>query len=168
MTSNPTEFHQLGYFIYLFQLVEQQIEDIIVLLADADDEMVSILMGELNLSGKLKAVDVMYARFIAVKKLHLNSKKGFHKKIDRVIDLSKRRNELVHSTYSSLRNVDGKIGFLRENSKLKPSKGIRQESEEELMPEDFANDLQLIKSSINELEAYRLQIIDCIYADVQD
>ena len=38
MTSNPTEFHQLGNFIYLFQIVERQIEDIILLLARADDE----------------------------------------------------------------------------------------------------------------------------------
>lgn len=167
MASNPTEFYQLGYFIYHFQIIERQIEDIIVLLADADDEMVSILMNELDFSGKLKAVVVMFARFIDVKQLDSNAKTDFHKEIGRVIDLSKRRNDLVHSKYRSLLNVDGKIGLLRENSKLKPSKGIRQEAEEELMPEDFANDLKLTNSSMKKLEAYRLKIIDWMYPDVQ-
>jgi hypothetical protein len=167
MTSNPTEFHQLGYFIYLFQSVERQIEEMIILLSDADDEMVSILMNELDFSGKLKAIDVMFARFIDVKQLDSNAKKDFHKEIDKVIALSKRRNELVHSKYRSLLNVAGNIGLLRENSKLKPSKGIRHEDEEELMPEDFGNDLKTVNSSMNNLEAYRLKIIDWMYPVVQ-
>ena len=166
MTLKPTEFHQLGYFIYLFQIVERQIEEIIVLLADSDDEMVGIIMSELGLSEKLKVIDVMFARFIDVKKIDSNAKKDFHGKIEEVIDLSKRRNDIVHSKYRSLLNVDGDIGLLRENSKLKPSKGIRQEVKEELMPEDFSDDLKLINSSMNDLEAYRLKIIDWMYPDV--
>jgi hypothetical protein len=57
--------------------------------------------------------------------------------------------------------------LLRENSKLKPSKGIRHEDEEELMPEDFGNDLKTVNSSMNNLEAYRLKIIDWMYPVVQ-
>ncbi len=50
----PTEFHQLGKFIYNFQIVERQIEEIIILLVSADDEMISILMNELGFYEKMK------------------------------------------------------------------------------------------------------------------
>ncbi len=167
MKSNPTEFHQLGYFICLFQSLERQIEELIVLLSNTkDEEMVSILMSEIDFSGKLKAVDVMFARFIELRKLESYIKKDFHNEIDKIRKLSERRNDLVHSKYGSLINVDGKTGFLRENSKLKSSKGIRQEMEEELMPESFTEDFELINTSVDALVKYRSKILDWIYSDV--
>jgi hypothetical protein len=158
-----TEFHQLGYFIYLFQIIERQIEDLMILITNGDDEMISILISELGFYEKLKTLDVMFARFVDVRTISEEAKKDFHKKIDSVVALSKRRNELVHSKYKSLLNIDGEVGLLRENSKLKPSKGLREKIEEELMPEDFSSDLGEINSSMNDLEAYRLKIIDWLY-----
>lgn len=166
MKNSPTEFHQLGKFIYLFQMVERQIEELIVLLSGADDEMISILMNELGFYEKLKATDVMFARFIDVRTIDGGVKKAFHKKIDEVVELCKRRNDIVHSKYKSLLNIDGKIGLLRENSKLKPSKGIREEMEEELMPEDFTGDLGRISKVSNDLENYRLRVINWLYPGV--
>jgi hypothetical protein len=166
MNNSPTEFHQLGKFIYLFQIVERQIEELIVLLSGADDEMTSILMNELGFYEKLKATDVMFARFIDVRTIDGGVKKEFHQKIDEVVELCKRRNDIVHSKYRSLLNIDGKIGLLRENSKLKPSKGTREETEEELMPEDFTDDLSRISKVSTDLENYRLRIIDWLYPDV--
>lgn len=168
MTSPPTTFHQLGKFIFLFQMVERQIEDIIILLAEAkeDDEMISILMNELGFYEKLKATDVMFASFIEVRSVEGNVKKEFHKKIDEIVELCKRRNDMVHSKYRSLLNVEGRIGLLRENSKLKPSKGIREKMEEELMSEDFTDDLNKISRVSNDLESYRLKIIGWLFPDV--
>lgn len=44
----PTEYHQIGKFIVYFQHVEAAINEILVLLANADDEAVRILVNELE------------------------------------------------------------------------------------------------------------------------
>ena len=128
-------------------------------------KMVNILINELDFSEKLKVVDVMFARFIDVKQLGATPKKDFHKQIGKVIELSKRRNDLVHSKYRSLLSAEGNIGLLRENSKLKTSKGVRQTEEEELMPEHFSEDLKQVNTAITELETWRLRIIDWIFGN---
>ena len=165
MNSIKTEFHQLGRFIYEFQIVERQIEDIIILLASSDDEMIYILINELGFYQKIKATDVMFSRFIDTRTIDSSEKKEFHNIIDKIIRLCERRNELVHSKYMSLLKENGEIGFLRNNSKLKPSKGIREEIEEVLMPEDFTSDLKNIGVITNALETYRLKIINWLYPD---
>ena len=75
-------------------------------------------------------------------------------------ELGKRRNDLVHSRYNPWLNVDGKEGLLRTNSKLRGSKGEREEEEEELQPEAFDGDLRRLAAASAALEKVRLQVID--------
>lgn len=164
MSTDNASFHQLGLFVYSFQMVERQVEDIIVLLMNADDEMVAIFMSELDFSEKLKTVDVLYSRFIDVRRsLKGADRNAFHKVISQVIKLCERRNEILHSKYDTYQNVEGKLGLLRQNSRLRASKGMRELSEEELLPEALDMDVKNISSCLNELEMYRLKVLDWLY-----
>lgn len=51
----------------------------------------------------------------------------------------------------------------REKSKLSPSKGSRVEETEDLTEEDFEGYFVRMNDAINELEAFRLKIIDWNY-----
>ncbi|ALO44907.1 hypothetical protein [Pseudohongiella spirulinae] len=164
MSRENASFHQLGVFVYSFQLVEREIEDIIVLLMNTDTEMVAILMSELDLSEKLKTVDVLLARFIDLRRgISEGYKAEFHKLVSRILKLCERRNDLVHSKYDTWQNIDGKLGLLRQNSKLRASKGLREELEEELLPEAFDGDVQSISDCLQELEKYRQRILGWHY-----
>lgn len=62
-------------------------------------------------------------------------------------------------------NVAGNAGFLRRNSKLRASKGIREENEEELLPEAFNADLERLAVALRGLERFRLMIIGWCYSE---
>ena len=79
--------------------------------------------------------------------------------------LGERRNELVHSKYMLWVNVAGNAGLLRRNSKLRASKGIREENEEELLPEAFNSDLERLAVALRGLEGFRLKIIGWCYSE---
>ncbi len=158
MSSEP--FEQLGKFIFNFQIIESQINELIVLLANADDEMISILMNELSFFQRVKTTDVMFARYIDVRiGIGEDEKKKFHKLMSSLQKLAERRNELVHSRYYSLLTTDNRIGLLRQNSKLSSSAGERQELEEVIHAEDFADDFSKLSLALSKLEEYRLKII---------
>ena len=164
----PTAYHQIGKFIVYFQHAEAAIDEILVLLANADDEAVRILVNELEYAQRLKTVDVMLARFVDLQpEPDLSAKADFHKLMGELGRLGERRNDLVHSKYTSWFNIEGAPGLIRQNSKLRASKGIREEAEEKLLPETFNGDLERIASALKELEAFRLKVIDWLYPDVQ-
>jgi hypothetical protein len=161
----PTSYHQLGFFVAKFQRFEDGVSDLMRLLAKADDEMVNILINELEYSKRLKTVDVLFSRFLAVRKGSFEEQIAeFHKLMTDLQKLGERRNELVHSKYTDWQNVEGRQGLLRESSKLRSSK--REEVEESLMPEDFQSDFALIGQVAQRLESFRLKIIDWIYLDM--
>lgn len=164
----PTAYHQIGKFIVYFQHAESDINEILVLLANTDDESVRILINELAYSQRLKTADVMLARFVDLqRKPDLSAKTDFHKLIVELGKLGERRNSLVHSKYNQWLNVEGAQGLIRQNSKLQGNKGIREENEEELLPEAFNMDFEHLDSILKELEVFRLKVIDWLYPDVQ-
>lgn len=164
----PTAYHQIGKFIVYFQHVEAAINEILVLLANADDEAVRILVNELEYSKRLKTTDVMLARFVDLQRdPDLSAKADFHKLMNELGTLGERRNDLVHSKYTQWLNVEGALGLIRQNSKLRGSKGIREEDEEELLPEAFNADFERLDSALQKLEVFRLKVIDWLYPDVQ-
>jgi hypothetical protein len=166
MRVKESSYHQLGKFIYVFQIVESQIDSLLILLSEADEEMASILISELEFSKKVKTVDVMLSRFVDVRRgIRSEVKTRFHKCMSSVIKLCERRNELVHSRYHDWRDVEGRAGLLRMNSKLSASQGIRKESAEELLPEAFTKDLAKAYLVSMELDKFRLQVIDWLYPD---
>ena len=160
-------YHLLGKFVVTFQHLENGVKEIISLLVQAkDDEMILILMNELDNSARLKTVDVLFQRFTSVRKGDFkDDNTDFHKLVTTLLKLAVRRNEIVHSLYFDWITEHGESGFVRQNSKLRASKGEREESEEELLPKDLWSDIGELNNACDRLESYRLKIIDWIYAD---
>lgn len=165
--NSPTAYHQLGRFIVAFQHLEGSINDLLELLADTRDcEVVRILTNDLEYRKRLNTADVLFARFVDLRNNTDALAKGeFHKLIVELGDLGERRNDLVHSRYNAWLNVEGNEGLLRRNSKLRGSKGEREEKEEELQPNAFDQDLQRLAEASSRLEAFRLRVIDWLYPE---
>ena len=157
----PSAYHQLGRFVVTFQHLEDAVNNLLVLLANTDDAVVRILVNDLEYRKRLNTVDVLFARFVDLRKnTRAEAKTEFHKLVVELRELGERRNDLVHSRYNLWLNVEGKEGLLRTNSKLRGSKGEREEMEEELRPEAFNGDLQRLAEVGAALEKFRLQVID--------
>ena len=164
----PSAYHQLGTFIVAFQHAEETINEIIIRLANTDDEAVRILINELDYSQRLKTADVMFARFADLRREpDTSAKDEFHKLMDKLARLGARRNDLAHSKYTPWIHISGTEGLIRQNSKLRTRKGIREQDEEELLPEAFIADLKQLAEARQELETFRLKVIDWLYPDVQ-
>lgn len=165
--STPTAYHQLGRFIVAFQHLEGAVNDLLELLADSTDgEVVRILANDLEYGKRLNTADVLFARFIDLRNNTDQFAKGeFHKLMVELRDLGERRNDLVHSRYNAWLNVHGKEGLLRRNSKLRGSKGEREETEEELQSQAFDGDLERLANASARLEAFRLRVIDWLYPE---
>ena len=162
----PTAYHQLGQFIVKFQHLENVINNLITLLANTNDSVVQILTNDLEYGKRLNTADVLFAYFVDLRNTtQAELKADFHKLIVELRELGERRNELVHSRYNPWLNVQGNEGLLRTNSKLRGSKGEREEKEEELQPETFYDDLQRLSSAAIALENFRLQILDWLYPE---
>lgn len=165
--NSPTAYHQLGRFIVAFQHLEGAVNDLLELLADtSDDEVVRILANDLEFGKRLNTTDVVFARFVDLHNNADQSAKGeFHKLMVELRELGERRNDFVHSRYDAWLNVDGKEGLLRRNFRLRGSKGTREETEEELQPHTFDEDLQRLTSAAARLEVFRLRIINWLYPE---
>jgi hypothetical protein len=160
--NNSDPYHLLGKFIYIFQHLEDSINEIIHLLVQAkDQEMSRILVAEMDNSARLKIVDVLFQRFTSVRAgICTKENKEFHKLISSLQKLGTRRNEIVHSKYYNWTNSAGEEGLLRENSRLRASKGVLEKYEEELLPKDLWSDLTKLTNVYSQLEVYRLKVID--------
>lgn len=164
--TEPSAFHQIGRFVFLFQHAEAALTELLVLMAKADDEFVRILVNDLEYGKRLTTTDVMFARFVDLQRQpDAAAKEDFHKLIVELQHLGTRRNDIVHSKYLQWTNVEGKTGLLRQNSKLRGSKGLRDIEEEALLPSDFAADLDRLTDALQALERFRLRIIDWLYPD---
>jgi len=163
--THSDSYQLLGKFIVTFQHLEDCIKEIIALLVQArDEEMTRILMNELDNSARLRTVDVLFQRFTSVRTGDFQKKNAdFHKLITDLKKLGTRRNEIVHSNYYDWTDTAGASGLLRQNSKLRGSKGEREESEEELLPEHLWKDLGNLNNAYGRLEKFRLEIIDLVY-----
>ncbi|WP_143074304.1 hypothetical protein [Nitrosomonas sp. Nm166] len=142
------------------------VNELLVLLANADSEIVYILINRLEYSNRLKTADVLFARFVDLRSnIDSAMKTKFHELMVELEKLGTRRNELVHSRYNRWLNVQGREGLLRTNSVLRAKMGKREEQEEELQPEAFDTDLNCLNIAAEKLEEFRLQIIFWIYPD---
>ena len=133
-----------------------------------DQEAVRILINELGYSQRLKTADVLLARFVDLQREpDLSVKTAFHTLMEDLRKLGERRNALVHSKYTSWRNVEGVDGLIRQNSRLRPKDGIRQEDEEELLPAAFNEDFDHLAKALRRLEVFRKKILDWLCPDTQ-
>ncbi len=163
-----TAYHQLGKFIVIFQHLEDEINSLLILMANADCEVVRILVNELEYHKRLKTADVLFSRYIDIRpNTDPTQKKEFHNLMTELGKLAERRNELVHSKYNPWINIDGIEGLLRTNSKLRSNKGEREEQEEELQPEAFHADIERLHAAANIIEKFRIKIIDWNYSEIE-
>ncbi len=161
---STTAYHQLGRFIVTFQHLEGAVNNLLVLMADTDDGVIRIIANDLEYSKRLNTADVLFASFVDLRKnTRAEAKAEFHNLMVELGKLGERRNDLVHSRYNSWLNVHGKEGLIRTNSKLRSKKGEREETDEELQPEAFDDDLQRLAIASDALEKFRLQVIDWLY-----
>lgn len=165
-----SSYHQLGKFIAYFQMAEREINGIVQLLCKGtDEEMVRILINDLEYSRRLDTADVLFSRYVDTQQDKDSVvKKEFHKLIVKLKKNGQRRNDLVHSNYIPWYDMDGFKGLIRENSKLRGSKGFLETIEEELLPEALNTDLEQIEAILNELNEFRLQIINWLYPEESD
>jgi hypothetical protein len=160
MTEN-VHYEQLGRFVVAFQDIEWALTDLLVLMAKADDEIIHILVNDLEYSKRVRTADVVFARFVDVRRDPDESIKiQFHELMSNLLKLGERRNELVHSTYARYISDDAVVGLLRQNSKLRSKKGVREVDEEIFGAEHLDQDLQRLKNAQASLEGFRLKIID--------
>ena len=162
----PTPFHQLGRFIVLFQHIEAELTELLALMARADDEVIRILVNELEFGKRVKTTDVLFARFVELRSLPMPHERAeFHKLMVELGKLGERRNDIAHSRYVRWRNVEGLDGLIRYNSELSGKKGIREDVEEEILPEQFEADCDRLSIALMALEKFRLKVIDWRYPD---
>jgi len=160
-------YYQLGKFVILFQNIERAIVDLIVLMAKADDEIIEILINELDYSSRIKTTDVLFARYVDIRSIKPEEKKDFHSIMTKCLKLGELRNNLLHSKYAHLVEDDTVIALIRENSKLRGKKGIREIEEEDLTSESFDPYFEKIILVLEQVEAFRLKIIDWEYPEIE-
>jgi hypothetical protein len=167
--NQPSAYHQLGLLIVQFQHLEDEITQMLVMLSTAEDEEAArILVNELDYSQRVKTVDVLFARTVDLQRVpDVAAKAEFHSLMVEAYKLGKRRNELVHSTYAHWVTVEGQHGVIRENSRLRARRGVREESQEELVPEAFSTDFARLSKALEDLDRFRLKVIDWLYPDEQ-
>jgi len=159
MTKN-VHYEQLGRFVVAFQNVDSTLTELLVDITNVDDEIIDILATNLDYSKRVMAADVLFARFVDVRRnTDVALKAQFHKLMSHLLKLGERRNELVHSTYTVYTSVEGVTGLMRQNSKLKGKKGVREINEEILSAEHLDKDLQCLNNVAISLEEFRQKII---------
>lgn len=157
---------QLGHFVLTFQAVEAAMVELTVQVANSDPEHIATLMAELEFNSKARALDVIYTRFAQIHRLSDQAPHpAFHHLVGRIQKLASRRNELVHSFYHLLITVDGGFALARTPTKLKPSEGLREQPEEDILPQRLESEIKEMKQILAALEVFRLAAINSIYPD---
>lgn len=137
--------------------------ELTVQVVDADPEYIATLIAELEFNSKARSLDVIYARFAQIHRLSDQAPHPeFHKLVCRIQALAMRRNDLVHSFYHLLITVDGELALARMPTRLKPSKGLREQSAEDILPRHLESEINEMKEILAELETYRLSAINAI------
>lgn len=158
---NEYAYKQLGEFVVNFQVIENQIRELIIYIVDHSEDYIEILISDLEFANRVKKCDVIFSRFCDTCSGPENSdKEQFHRLMKRVLNAAERRNELVHSIFFTWQNIDGETGLLRQNYKNRASKGVLEMQEEELLPKDLINDITKLEKISEDIEKFRLQVID--------
>jgi len=160
--AGPTSMHQLGSYIVLFQTLEWLLNEMLIQTIDLNDrEIVQILVHELDFGKRVNTADVLFSYIINSRfPAHAPEAKLFHKLAEDIVELSKRRNDFVHSRYAHWMDIEGREGLIRSNSKFKTSRGERQSTDEDLLPQAFEKDHEAVRAALGRLERFRLLLID--------
>lgn len=158
--ANKFAYAQLGEFVVKFQLIENQIRELIIYIVGHREDFIEILISELEFSGQVSKCDVIFSRFCDTLPVPESGvKEQFHLLMNKVLKAAERRNELVHSTYFTWQNIHGETGLLRQSYKNRASKGVLEMREEELLPSDLVNDITKLEKISEEIEKFRLRVV---------
>lgn len=160
--TGPTAMHQLGRYVVLFQNLESLLNETLIHTINIEDqEIVQILIHELDFGKRVSTADVLFSYVINSRfPKHAAEIKLFNNLAKDIIELSKRRNEFVHSGYTRWTDITGRDGLIRSHSKFKTSHGKRQTIDEDMLPESFEKDHATILEALERLDKFRLLLID--------
>ena len=161
---NEPPLAELGHFVVSFQAVESAMARLIADISGPDPEYIGALTAELEFSSKARALDVIFTRFAQIHGLSQRSPHpAFHRLVNRILALASRRNEIVHSFYSTLITTDGQVAITRKPTRLKPSEGVRQQPHEDIMHGHLKAEVHEIQGLLNELASFRQQVIEALH-----
>lgn len=152
-------YHKFGKFIIDFQTIEGAIEEIIVEIVNGNEEFVSILITPYDFQSRLKAVDLLFSRYVKERTISDSEIDSFKKIISECNKLSTLRNDLVHSKYSELVDEGKVICLIRANTKLDRKQTERTYELEDLTHETLNESLNKIEILLGSLEEYRQKLV---------
>jgi hypothetical protein len=157
---------ELGQFIVSFQALEESISELIALIVQPDPEYALALAAELEFRSKLRALDVIYARFAQIHGLsNVAPHPEFHKLMTDACRAAERRNKLVHSHYALFHAADGVVGLIRSPTLLRPSKGERSDPNEDLTLCDLQSEVKAVQNLQVRLGVFRRQVVDALHPE---
>jgi len=155
---------ELGEFVVVFQAVEAEVTDMIEFVVDGDPEYTHALAAELEFSSKLRALDAIYTRSGWMNQVTDQSPHPeFHKPMSDLLDLAKRRNEIVRSFDNLPITVDGTMGLTRRPTRLRPSKGERHDPPEDILLGTIAEEAQAMRKQLERLAKFRHIVLETRY-----
>jgi len=114
---------------------------------------------------KMEIADVIFSHYIDITpNTDENVKAEFHSLMKRCKKIGEERNVIVHSVYYPLTKVDGSKRLIQKNPRIKFKDGSHiSENDKELSLEDFEQINKTINEVLEEIEKFRLKLIDLKY-----
>lgn len=157
------EIHQeLGKFVVLFQTMDNAINNLIHYLADDKQFIAEAFIAKTEFTAKMEIADVIFTNYIEITaNTDRKEKEKFHSLMNKCKKIGRERNIIVHSVYYPLTKVDGTKRLIQQNPRLKFEGGSHIDiNDKELALEDFEKINLKITDALEEIERFRLKLID--------
>ncbi len=161
----PKIHQELGKLIVLFQIMDNAINDLIYHIADSKQFVAEAFITKTEFSSKIEIADVIFSHFIDIStNTDDAAKEKFHSLMNKCKKIGQERNVIVHSVYYPLTKVDGTKRLIQQNPRLKFKGGSHiSPNDKELAIEDFVKINTKISEVLEEIEKFRLKLIDWNY-----
>ncbi len=156
---------ELGKFVVLFQTLDNAVNEIIYQISDTKVYVAETFITKTEFTAKMEVADVIFSHYVDITaNTDSKSKKEFHSLMNKCKKIGQERNVVVHSVYYPLTKVDGSKRLIQQNPRLKFKDGSKiSVNDKELSLEDFENLNIKITHALEELEKFRLKLIDWEY-----
>jgi hypothetical protein len=163
----PSIHQELGKFVVLFQTMDSVVNEIIYQISDGKSYVAEAFITKTEFTAKMEIADVIFTHYVDITaNTNSDSKNEFHSLMNRCKKIGQDRNIIVHSVYYPLTKIDGSKRLIQQNPRLRFKDGSEiSVNDKELCLEDFENLNIKITSALNELEKFRIKIIDWKYPE---
>lgn len=153
---------ELGKFIVLFQTMDNAVNEIIYYISGNKGFVAEAFITKTEFTSKMEIADVIFSHFIDITAHTDEEAKGeFHSLMNRCKNIGTERNVIVHSIYYPLTKVDGSKRLIQKNLRLKFKGGSHiSDNDKELAIENFEQINEKITEVIEEINKFRLKLID--------